>query len=225
VAVPYAEDAKPNHARDHGESTLVGENDFRRMIEIDALAHASEFMAAETAIVADVVARLGVPGECSMVVVGGAGATHLAVPARALSRCIVVDPLGLSSWKRPTGYVSTVHLRELHEVSKSELPASPLLWVFTFNVFPYLHEPIDALRRLASPDDTVIITTWASTERADAIRSGYLEYVFGSGQPRIDAATDVEQIARDLAMDQPGARVKCIHGEVVSATVVHLEVA
>lgn len=33
----------------------------------------------------------------SMVVVGGAGSTHLAVPAEALSRCVVVDPLGLSS--------------------------------------------------------------------------------------------------------------------------------
>ncbi|MGO4614969.1 hypothetical protein AB4305_07845 [Nocardia sp. 2YAB30] len=193
------------------------------MVEIDALARASEFMTEETAVVADVVARLAIPAECSMVVVGGAGSTHLSVPAKAVSRCIVVDPLGLSSWKLPTRSVSTVHLRSLHEVSRSELPASPLLWVFTFNVFPYLHEPIEVLRRLASPRDTVVVTTWASTERAEEIRGGYLRYVFGPDRPRIEAVADVGHIARDLAMDYPGARVECVHGEVVSAAVVHLE--
>ncbi|MEV2226903.1 hypothetical protein AB0E01_44800 [Nocardia vinacea] len=195
------------------------------MVEIEALARASEFMAEETAVVADVVAGLAVPGECSLVVVGGAGSTHLAVPANAVSRCVVVDPLGLSSWKLPTRCVSTVHLRSLHEVSRSELPASPLLWVFTFNVFPYLHKPIEVLRRLASSEDTVVLTTWASTERAEEIRGGYLRYVFGPDRPQIEAVADVGHIARDLAIDHPGARVECVHGEVVSAVVAHLKVA
>lgn len=48
------------------------------MLDIDALAPANEFMAEESAIVADVVARLAVPGECSRFVEGGAGSAHLA---------------------------------------------------------------------------------------------------------------------------------------------------
>jgi hypothetical protein len=195
------------------------------MVEINALAHASEFMAEETAVVTDVVAHLAIPGECSMIVVGGAGSTHLAVPAKAVRRCVVVDPLGLSSWRLPTRCVSTVHLRPLHEVSRSELPASPLLWVFTFNVFPYLHEPIEVLRQLASPRDTIVVTTWASTERADEIRSRYFRYVFGADRPRIEAVTDVGPMGRYLAMDHSGAHVEYVHGEVVTAAVVHPEAA
>ena len=215
----------PMASEQTGESPLVGQDDFRRMIEFDALAHASEFMAEETALVTDVVERLTVPGEYSMIVVGGAGSTHLAVPAKALGRCVVVDPLGLISWEAPTGCVSTVHLRSLHEIGRSELPGSPLLWVFTFNVFPYLHKPIEVLRRLVAPGDTVVVTTWSFTERAEKIRSGYLRHVFGTDRPRLDAAIDIDRIARDLALDRPGARIKCVHGEVVDAAVVHLEVA
>ncbi|MEU7768954.1 AMP-binding protein [Nocardia sp. NPDC049190] len=99
------------------------------MVEIEALARASEFMAEETAVVVDVVTGLAIPGEYSMIVVGGAGSTHLAVPANAVSRYIVVDPLALSSWKLLTRCVSTVHLRSPHEISRSERPVSPLLWV------------------------------------------------------------------------------------------------
>src|SRR4051812_6643754 len=58
------------------ESPSVSEDDFRRMIEVSALAHASEFTAEECAVVADVVARLPAPSEYSMVIVGGAGAAH-----------------------------------------------------------------------------------------------------------------------------------------------------
>jgi hypothetical protein len=95
--------------------------------------------------------------------------------------------------------------------------------VFTFNVFPYLHEPIEALSRLTSPHDTMVITTWARTARAEAIRRGYLRHVFGADRPWIETTTDVARIARDLSTDYPGARVECVHGEVVTAAVVHLE--
>lgn len=173
--------------------------------------------------VADVVARLAVPGECCMVVVGGAGSTHLDASAEGLRRCVVVDPLGLSSWRLPTRCAWSVHPRSLHEVSVWELPAPPRLWVFTFNVFPYLREPIQALRRLASPRDTVVVTTWACTARAEQIRRGYLRHVFGADRPRIEARADVGRIGRDLAADHPGARVEYVHGEVVCAVVVDLE--
>lgn len=207
------------------ESPPVSEYEFRRMVGTDALARASEFLTEETTVVADVVARLAVPDEISMIVVGGAGSTHLAVPAKAVNRCVVVDPLGLSSWQQPTGCVSTVHLCSLHEISRSDLPASPLLWVFTFNVFPYLNEPIEVLRRLASPRDTVVVTTWAATGRAEEIRSGYLRYVFGAGGPRVEAVADVGRIARDLAVDHAGTRIEYVHGDVVSAVIAHLAAA
>lgn len=193
------------------------------MVELDALARASAFLTEETAVVADVVARLTVPEESSMVVVGGAGSTHLAVPAKAVNRCVVVDPLGLSSWQLPAGSVSTVHLCSLHEVTRSELPASPLLWVFTFNVFPYLRQPIEVLRRLASPRDTVVVTTWSTTGRAEEIRDGYLQYVFGADRPQVEAVADVDDIARALAAEHPGAHIECVHGDVVSAVVADLE--
>lgn len=214
----------PKGMGEAGELAVVGEDDFRRMIEVDALARASEFLAEETVVVADVVARLAVPGECCMVVVGGAGSTHLDAPAKGLRRCVVVDPLGLNSWRLPTRCAWSVRPRSLHEVTVSELPAPPRLWVFTFNVFPYLREPIEALRRLVSLQDTIVVTTWAGTARAERIRRGYLLHVFGADRrPRIEARTDVGRIAQDLVVDHPGVRADYVHGQVVTAAVVRLE--
>ena len=201
--------------------------DYRRMVETPALDLARDFMLAEADLLRSVAEGLLSPLNWSLVVVGGAASSHLAEPARQFGSYVVVDPLATvpePSDENLPGVPATIAC-PLDGVDRADLPPSPALWLFTFNVYPYIANPLGTIKWLAAPGDLVIITTWAATPPAQSVRTRYLEHVFGLDTRRAHAAAagvDLSTLEADLLASGLEVTLQDIRGEIIDAAVLHL---
>lgn len=209
---------------------MLREIDYRRMVERDALVIAREFIAEETMLVGNVVRQLPALQTWSLIVVGGAACWHLDSVACDLGRYVIIDPLASGA---PIGRTETnrcspmVLARPLQDVDSSLLPSTQNLWVFTFNVYPYLDRPLWCWRRLAATGDVAVITSWAANAVAQHTRARYLRHVFGADRRRDRAAAAsvdaLVAVARDVRSARIDAKVEAVPGTVMNAALVSLE--
>jgi hypothetical protein len=191
------------------------------MLRSDAMVLASEFMGAEGEFVNEVVAGLDDPAGWVMMVVGGAAQPHLDSVGQRMREYWVVDPYADAE------HFASAHLipKPLHAVAPAELPAGPRLWLFTFNVFPYLSDRSQSFDRLLSPGDIAVITTWGTSPKACDLRAAYLREVFPQDDVRkADAASrDIGFLPDELAGANERIRYSNFDRGIVTAAVVEFE--
>jgi hypothetical protein len=69
----------------------------------------------------------------------------------------------------------------LEEVHPSELPAGRKLFLFLFNVFPYISNALAEQQRLASSGDSIIISSWNNKSfEALRLQKTYYDYLNGA---------------------------------------------
>ncbi|WP_037078057.1 hypothetical protein, partial [Pseudonocardia spinosispora] len=208
-----------------GPSRAMRPLDYRRMAEGGALALAEGFHTEETQVVDEMASRLSDPATWSLVVVGGAAVGHLTEVAARFGGFVVIDPLAPDLLDaQGAGRSPTVIRKPFDKVDSTELPATPTLWLFTFNVYPYLDHPLSTWRGLAADGDIAVITTWASGEQAKATRAAYLRHVFPEHARREQsAASSVEpaRVREDLDTAELAARIEYLPGTMVDTVVLH----
>ncbi|MFJ8743079.1 hypothetical protein ACIRL2_27320 [Embleya sp. NPDC127516] len=80
--------------------------------------------------------------------------------------------------------------RRLDTVRPEHLPVGPAVWIFHFNVFPYLDATLEILTELCAADDLIAIATWSKTAEASERRAVYDRCL--ERHTRNDAAQAVE---------------------------------
>jgi hypothetical protein len=198
------------------------------MVDPSALRLAGSFLADEAEMVTRTIGTVEQPASWAMVVVGGAASGHLDAIARGLRGYVVIDPLAPPAPGPAAGEDDSsprIVRRPFSKVTTTMIPRQSRLWLFTFNVYPYLEEPLLILRNLAVPGDIVLITSWGCGPRARATRRQYLRHVFADEAQRQHAASafvDAAAITRDLQLARIAGEVRQERGTVAHAAIVRV---
>lgn len=122
------------------------------------------------------------------VVMGGVRFPHRALLAPWTQTYVAVDP----QLAMLTDPVAGVEVRPVAfgGLVREHLPRGRILWLFHFNVLPYLDHPVATLERLARPGDLVVVSSWTASDAAEDARRAYLAHVF----PSVASATSVGRL-------------------------------
>lgn len=67
--------------------------------------------------------------------------------------------------------------KKFESLDRQDLPFGNCFYVFLFNIFPYLKDPLSVINRFLKKGDVIFLSTWKVTAPAMAIRKKYFDYL------------------------------------------------
>ncbi|MGW4134541.1 hypothetical protein [Amycolatopsis japonica] len=148
---------------------------FRLMLEPGALAAAQPVLAEEKELVG--LCADSCRSVTTVVAIGDGAQAYRDLAARRGLHYVCVDPClrpaRLSAMQDGEQPGALLLSKELGRLRRSELPVGNVLWVFHFNLFPYLDAAADELVPVCRAGDAVLLTTWGASRHALALRQEY----------------------------------------------------
>lgn len=121
--------------------------------------------------------------DMNFIAVGGGELWCLRIAMQYAKRYVCIEPLANVFLNDSVKYmIEQQHnieyiANDFEATSRSELPEGGCFFMFLFNIFAYINNPLEAISRMARPGDVIFITTWADTPEAQGIRKAYFDYL------------------------------------------------
>lgn len=165
------------------EKDGLSEDYFFRMMSPQALKLSAPYHKEENAVLEDCLSREPRVAAMNFVAVGAGELWALRQALAYTERYTAIEPLADlylgDSIKELVGMHDNISVvpKRFGETTPSDLHDGNSFFMFLFNIFAYIENPIADINKLMKPGDILFISTWMQTEAAKAVRKSYFDYL------------------------------------------------